>query len=33
MQNPSQAEKVAALISYVSAPAFAIFALAWTIAA
>ena len=33
MQNTSQTEKLAALISYVSAPAFAIFALAWTLAA
>lgn len=33
MQNPTQTEKLLALISYVSAPAFAIFALAWTLAA
>ena len=33
MQNTSQTEKLVTLISYVSAPAFAIFALAWTIAA
>ena len=32
MQNPTQTEKLLALISYMSAPAFAIFALARVIA-